>query len=89
MTRVGHALLALVGGACLTVGCSGSSARDQNFGTDAANGFTPPTYDGPVDTGDTGSTATAGTGGTAGASGGAAGSTTDAGADVLSDGGPG
>ena len=100
MTRVGHALLTLVGGACLAVGCSGSSPRDQNFNTDLAGGFEPPARapDGAADGQADGNdqtvlvTPTAGTAGTAGASGGtsgtagAAGTTLDASA---SDGGAG
>jgi hypothetical protein len=94
MTRVGHALLTFVGGACLAVGCS-ASPRDQNFNTDAEANFVPPppTPDTGVDdtaTGDAG--ANAGTGGAAGAGGtaGAEGTGTtssDADTDAASDGG--
>ncbi len=98
MTRVGHALLTLVGGACLALGCSGATPRDINFNTDAGSGFEPP----PVsfDTGAAGRAttagATAGAGGAAGdigaagagGSGGAAGTGTassDADTDAASD----
>jgi hypothetical protein len=45
MTRAGHALLTVVGGACLALGClgcNGATPRDQNFGTDAQAGFEVP-----------------------------------------------
>ena len=44
MTRTGRALLTLVGGACLAVGCNGATPRDQNFGTDAQSGFEVPPF---------------------------------------------
>jgi hypothetical protein len=93
----------LVGGACLLVGCSGSTPRDINFGTDAGAGFEVPprSEDGPADTpgaaGAAGATSddAGGSAGTAGSTAGAAGSTAgaagsaDADADAVSDGGPG
>jgi hypothetical protein len=45
MTRAGYALLTVVGGACLALGClgcNGATPRDQNFGTDAQAGFEVP-----------------------------------------------
>jgi hypothetical protein len=96
MTRVGHALLTLVGGACLALGCSGATPRDQNFNTDAGADFVPPppSFDTGVDTatGQAGAGGTAGDVGAAGAGGsaGAAGTGTpssDADTDAVSDGG--
>ena len=91
MTRAGHVLLMLVGGACLTVACSGSTPRDQNS-ADAGSDFDVPLRDADIDTADV-ATGTAGTGGgTAGAAGGttgAAGTSADAAGDAVSDGGAG
>jgi hypothetical protein len=101
MARVGHVLLTLVGGACLTVACSSTTPRDKNFNTDAESGFEPPPVsqpDGSMDTQGTSTAGTAGAAGTttgaAGAAGGSAGSDADAAppdapADAVSDGGPG
>jgi hypothetical protein len=95
MTRDRHALLTLVGGACLVLGCSGSTPRDINYGTDAQAGFEPPFAEAGTDAdaaadGTAGAAGTAGTAGaaggadttgTAGAAGGAAGAGTDASTD--------
>ena len=70
MTRVGHALLMLVGGACLGVACSGSTPRDINFNTDAENGFEPPAREVTAETTESDA---GGAGGAAGAAGGTAG----------------
>jgi hypothetical protein len=92
MTRVGHALLTFVGGACLAVGCSGASPRDQNFNTDAGANFVPPppSFDGGADTAGAGGAAGDIDAAGAGGSGGAAGTGTassDADTDAASDGG--
>jgi hypothetical protein len=92
MTRVGHAWLTFVGGACLALACSSSTARDKNFNSDAESGFEPPppSPDAAGAAGSGGSDGAAGAGGQGGSSGataGAAGSTTDA--DTTSDGGAG
>jgi hypothetical protein len=42
MTRARHGWLTFVGAAWLGVACSGTNARDINFGTDAGGGFEPP-----------------------------------------------
>jgi hypothetical protein len=98
MTRVGHALLTLVGGACLAVGCSGSTAKDVNFNTDAESGFEPPTREATAETTESdaadndaqgGAGGAGGAAGGAGGGGGAAGSVADAGDDAVSDGGTG
>ena len=94
MTRVGSALLTLVCGASLAVGCSGATARDINFNTDAESGFEPPPPEAASETNDTGNVdATAGAaGGAAGAAGGAAGAAGNAAGaagNVVSDGGNG
>ena len=89
MTRAGHALLTVVGGACLTLGCSGSTPRDQNFGTDAESGFEVP----PVSTDAGGDGALAGTTGTVTGAGGDTGALTgtagDTGALTVTPGGAG
>jgi hypothetical protein len=77
MTRVGHAWLtimagACLAGACLAVGCSGPTPRDMYFGTDAGADF-----DVPARSTDTG-VDTSGAAGQAGATAGAAGSTAGA-----------
>ena len=64
MTRVGHAWLTLLAGACLALGCTGSSPRDIHFGQDANADFKPPppseaSADGIVDAGDVTGTAAA------------------------------
>jgi hypothetical protein len=91
MTRVGHALLTLVGGACLITGCSGSTPRDINFNMDGS-GFEPPPFTGDTSE-DGGATGVAGAGGTAGTgaggASGAGGAAVDADADAVSDGGAG
>jgi hypothetical protein len=79
MTRVGHALLTLLGGACLVVGC-GTTPRDININTDAESGFEPPPFvpEASADTLDAGGEVNdqnAGTGGMAGDTSGTAGST--------------
>jgi hypothetical protein len=84
MTRVGHALLTFVGGACLGIGC-GTTPRDVNFNTDAGSGFEPPPFV-PEASADT--TGASGAGGGAGGAGGVTG-TVDADPDASSDGGTG
>jgi hypothetical protein len=96
MSRRGRPLKMILAAAVLgALGCSGSTPRDINYGTDAESGFDAPAYDGPsknvgdasdaAGTGGAGTGGTAGTGGAAGAAGtggsaaGAAG--TDAGTD--------
>jgi hypothetical protein len=87
MTRVRHALLTLVGGACLGIGC-GTTPRDVNFNTDAGSGFEPPPFV-PEASADTTNTSGAAAAGGATGAGGAAGGTVDAGPDASSDGGTG
>jgi hypothetical protein len=98
MTRVGLALLTVVGGACLALGCSGSSPRDQSFGTDAGSGFVPPPPSVEASADDTtsgevggagGEDGDTGAGGTAGGSAGAGTPSSDADTDAVSDGGAG
>jgi hypothetical protein len=77
----------------LAAGCSSSSARDINYGTDAQSGYEPPpaAVDGEADTASAAGadgaagTAGAGTAGAAGSTAGAAGN--DAATDGISDGG--
>ena len=92
MTRAGHALLTVVGGACLALGClgcNGATPRDKNFGTDAQAGFEVP----PVNPDAQGDGATAGvTGvitGTAGDTGVVTGTAGDTGALTAITGGAG
>ena len=61
--RILHGVLLLGSAPALTVSCSGSSATDINFGTDAGAGFLPP------DTG-TSSDCALGVGGSSGGGGG-------------------
>ena len=99
MSRRGRPLKMILAAALFgAVGCTGSTPRDINYGTDAESGFDAPAYDGPsknakdasdaAGTGGAGTGAAAGTGGAAGAAG-AAGSAagSDGGADDASDGG--
>jgi len=99
MTRAGSALLTLVGGACLALGCGGASPRDINFNTDAGSDFEPPLREAGSDTDDAedvgaaagAAGATGGTGGgaagAAAGAGGAAGGAAGAAGNGVSDGG--
>ena len=78
MTCVRPALLTLLGGACLAIGC-GTTPRDVNFNTDAGKDFVPPIAEAGADT--TGAAGSAGAGGV--------GSSGDADTDAVSDGGAG
>ena len=86
--RILHGVLLLGSALALTVSCSGSSATDVNFGTDAGAGFVPPDTGSSVGgasggggvTGTGGDTGTTGTGGDTG-TGGMAGSADDGGTD--------
>jgi hypothetical protein len=85
MTRAGSALLTLVGGACLAIGCGGASPKDINFNTDAENGFEPPPRETASETDDAedADAAAGAAGGAAGATGGAGGGTAGAEAGAV------
>ena len=87
--RIQRGVLLLGLASALTVSCSGSSATDINFGTDAGAGFVPP--DGGT-TSDTGQGGSSGGGGVTGAGGdtgvgGAGGDPGTGGMDGSADGG--